>query len=513
MINRYKEFKEQNYMIDTQKKTSTPIDFNKIKIGLKTINDATYTQGDYKSLSSRVLGDKARILKAIEDRDYSTMREISDYFYRISGIYSRLCKYMANLYRYDWFVTPYIDQTKAVDNKKVISEFNKVLRSLDEFEAKRTFGEIALKVIRKGVYYGYLVKMPDNSFTIQELPAKYCRSRFKIKGRPAVEFNLSYFDEAFKDSSLKLRMLNLFPDEFKKAYVLYKDGKLAPDSAGDSSGWYLLDIDLALKFNISDENYPLFISVIPAIIDLNDAQELDRKKMEQELLKIIIQKMPIDKNGDLVFDVDEAQALHNNAVTMLKRAIGIDVLTTFADVDVADMSDDNNVSSNSLNNVERALFNESGVPEMLFNTSGNLALEKSILNDEASIYNMILQFQSLLNHIIDLSITKNKKFYFKAEMLSTTIYNYKEMAKMYKEQTQIGYSKMLPAIALGHSQSSVLATAYFEKDVLDLLHLFVPPMSSSTMSADALETLDVGRPKKSDDEKAEKTIQNEESLS
>jgi len=29
--------------------------------------------------------------------------------------------------------------------------------------------------------------------------------------------------------------------------------------------------------------------------------------MQQQLLKIIIQKMPIDKNGDLVFDVDEAK--------------------------------------------------------------------------------------------------------------------------------------------------------------------------------------------------------------
>jgi len=26
----------------------------------------------------------------------------------------------------------------------------------------------------------------------------------------------------------------------------------------------------------------------------------------QQLLKIIIQKLPLDKNGDLIFDVDEA---------------------------------------------------------------------------------------------------------------------------------------------------------------------------------------------------------------
>jgi len=67
--------------------------------------------------------------------------------------------------------------------------------------------------------------------------------------------------------------------------------------------------------------------------------------MAQKLLKIIIQKMPLDKNGDLVFDIDEAQQLHNNAVKMLGKAIGIDILTTFADVDVADMSDKGNQSN------------------------------------------------------------------------------------------------------------------------------------------------------------------------
>jgi hypothetical protein len=36
-------------------------------------------------------------------------------------------------------------------------------------------------------------------------------------------------------------------------------------------------------------------------------------------------------------------------------------------------------------------------------------------------------------------------------MLETTQYNYKDLAKMYKEQVQLGYSKMLPQIAMGHS--------------------------------------------------------------
>jgi hypothetical protein len=79
-------------------------------------------------------------------------------------------------------------------------------------------------------------------------------------------------------------------------------------------------------------------------------------------LKIIIQKLPLDKNGDLIFDVDEAKDIHNNAVQMLKRAVGVDVMTTFADVDVADLADKNTATStDDLEKVERTLYNAAGV--------------------------------------------------------------------------------------------------------------------------------------------------------
>lgn len=112
--------------------------------------------------------------------------------------------------------------------------------------------------------------------------------------------------------------------------------------------------------------------------------------------------MPLDKNNDLVFDIDEMQDLHNNAVKMLGKAIGIDVLTTFADVDVADLADKSTTTTvDELSKVERALYNESGVAQNLFNTDGNLALEKSILNDEASMYCLLLQFESFFNNLIE----------------------------------------------------------------------------------------------------------------
>ena len=540
MINRREEIKKKGFsmqIVDNSKTTADtsainsfePVDFSKIKIGAKTLTDAVYNLGDLKKVDRR-LTDKEYILKAIHDCDFEAMREISNFYYKTSGIYARLCRYMAYLYRYDWLVTPYINENteNAKVDEKVLQNFYQVLLYLDNFEVKRFFGEVALKVIRNGCYYGYMI--PQNQrMAIQELPVSYCRSRFSVNGRPAVEFNMKYFDTAFKDATQRARILDLFPAEFKKAYIMYKKGQLPPQFAGDSEGWYLLDPVCAFKFNINGEDFPAFVSVVPAIIDLDAAQEIDRKKMAQKLLKIIIQKMPLDKNGDLVFDVDEAQQLHNNAVQMLSKAIGIDVLTTFADVDVADMGDNSNTNSrDELEKVERAIYNEAGVSQMQFNTDGNIALEKSILNDEASMYNLLVQFESFLNAVIAKFNTNPKKYYYRVQILTTTIYNYKDMAKLYKEQTQLGYSKMLPQIALGQSQSSILANAYFENDLLDLVHVFVPPLMSSTMNAEAIAQTKSGgnptkvtngdtnstggRPEKADDEKSEKTLKNEESL-
>ena len=415
-------------------------------------------------------------------------------------------------------ITPYINSDNVKEDK-VLDTFHKAITFLDNFEVKRYFGEVALKVIRNGCYYGYIISNGDK-VQVQELSPNYCRSRFTVNGKPVVEFNMKWFDDKFRDANSKMKMLKLFPKEFAKGYILYKEGKLPPQFAGDTSGWYLLSVNNTIKFNINGEDFPMLISVIPAIMDLDAAQELDRKKMAQKLLKIIIQKMPVDKNGDLVFDVDEAQELHNNAVRMLGKAIGIDVLTTFADVDVADMADKNTTTTvDELQKIERTVFNEAGISQMQFNTDGNIALEKSILNDEAAMYNLLIQFEAFLNDLL----IPSKKVYYRVQILTTTIYNYKDLAKMYKEQMQLGYSKMLSQIALGQSQSSILANAYFENDILDLVNVFIPPLMSSTMNGDTIQNLtnknktsddegsQGGRPEKADDEKSTKTIQNKES--
>ena len=510
-------------------RSNSVYDYKAIKInGGQRLDGANVNLKTVISSVDNVLTDKNSILEALTNHDYETLRSASEFYFDYSGIYKRACEYIAYLFKYDYYLIPYLNNDNY-DSNKVLTEFGKLSQFLDNSNIKKRFNEIALEIVKKGCYYGYRVDS-NESLIIQDLPQNYCRSRFTIAGRPAVEFNMKYFEDNFRDSAYREKVLNLFPPEFKKGYDLYVKSKLKADIMGDSNSWYLLDFNHAVKFNFNGVDIPYLAAAIPAIIDLENAQELDRKIMMQQLMKILIQKLPIDKNGDLVFDVDEAKDLHGNAVSMLNGIMGVDVVTTFADIDVKDIGHHETITAkaDSLTKVERGVFNALGMSNNLFNTDGNTALEKSILNDEAVAKTLVYQFQTFLNDVLKFLIKNPKNCNFKVKILETTIYNYQNLSKLYKEQVQYGYSKFLPQIALGHSQSEILAELHFENNILDLSSIMVPAKSSSTMSSDDLdknnksktnnnqkivEKKETGREELPDDQKSDKTLKNIESMS
>ena len=504
--------------------------YARIKMGTKAYDDAVIDLKYFDKFDFRHFRDKEFVIKALIENDIPTLRAISNYFYRTNGIYQKVVNYFATMYRFDWYMVaePF---TETINEAKVLTDFNKALTYFDNSNIKRLCGDFTLSVIKDGVYYGYAYEGTDG-IIVQELPWKWCRSRYKIRGMPAIEFDMKFFDTKFPDIGYRMKILDLFPSEFKKGYLLYKQGKLPADEpyipVGTAKGhWYLLDPGCAFKFNLFGTNeLPLFVNAIPEIIDLGVAQGIDRKRQLQQLLKILVQKLPLDKNGDLIFDVDEARDIHNNAVEMLSNCVGVDVLTTFADIEDVDVSDATSLAKDtSLDNAEKTVYNALGVSKNIFNTDGNLALEKSILADEGSLRDLILQYEHLFSVIAGNRSSNKKKWTFRFYMLLTTQYNYQTLSKMYKEQDQLGFSKMLPQIALGQSQSFILNTAFFENELLHLSEVMLPPLMSSTLSSADLKDLgsnkqtntsqssnpEGGRPPKEEGELSEKTIQNKES--
>ena len=102
-------------------------------------------------------------MRAIVTRDYRKLRMISDFFYAASGIYQTLCNYFAFLYRYYCYIYPE-NVSENAKPEKVVEEYTKILSYLDRSYIKKLCGEIALKVVKYGCYYGYLI---DSSKSIQ----------------------------------------------------------------------------------------------------------------------------------------------------------------------------------------------------------------------------------------------------------------------------------------------------------------------------------------------------------
>lgn len=463
-------------------------DFGLLKVrGMKTKQAEVNIYKEKETVNNFAKMAHDRMIQIIQGNDLTQIRALSKYFAQTNGIYARAVRYLADLYKFDFMIYPNLDlddELEGEEPKKILKKYNAVLEHFDNSAIQLMSRKWANQVCLEGVYYGYICDDIGDKLVIQDLPTQYCRSRFLHRGLPLIEFNAKYFDKVTQDENYRKQLLSLFPEEFAVGYRKYTAGKLQAETQGDDEGWFMLDIQRAFKFNFYDNDFPPFLYAIPSLIELDEVQDLEKEKLLQELQKILVQKFELDKNGQIPFTMTELQRLNQNAIDMVGDAVGVSVLSTVADVHLEDLSPENGVKSQK--NTEAAsdsVYSDLGISTNLFNTSGNLALEKSVITDEAYIKPLLLQFEQFFNNYIIWKFNK-KDIKFRLKMLTTTIFNFKDMSNAYKDLTKIGFSRFLPMVALGHTQKEVASMAKLEQQIMELDNWMLPPFSSNTMSSD-----------------------------
>ena len=488
-----------------------------------------------KNLSVRdeaVLGSKNTyqrkdIQNAVNRRDVNLMREISNSFYSSDQTYIRVINYFKDMFLFAWSVTP---QRAKTANKEALEEtwFN-ILDYVEDINPEVLGPSIALKVLLEGAAYVAVKEKIDtnngNMVGIQFLPIQYCRVTRQYRGIDLVDFNVKYFDDKYSNDTQRKIALELFPPTVTEAYLSYKRNPRKVQG----SEWVTLDPDFGFRFALRADEAPLFIPGLLDLLDLKDVKDITMLKLEQELSKILVQKFDVDKDGHPIVDLSEMEAFHASAANMMGEVAGVDVLTTLADVDGIDLQSKSETSSNNpLSKATETVFNSLGVSHQLFNATTSGALAKSLSVDESFIFPLVKQFEVFANVRIAVNLKKLletglkakevKRLRFNFSILPVTYHNRSDMIKLYKEQTSLGYSKFLPAIALGQRQSEIMSALYFENDVLDLVTLMKPPPSSNTMSSATVETnkkgetVEQGRPEKTEEDRSEKTSQNRETM-
>lgn len=444
------------------------------------------------------------VMRAINENDRLRMKEISNYFYNASGIYKRILWFFSSIFYFDNMIIPHI-KTSNYSKSKLLKSFQRATETVDGLNLKRVLKEITLSIFKDGAYFCYL-RDDFPKIGIQQLPYNYCRSKYKVEDRYVVEFNLKYFDKEYRDPQQRLQVLEKFPKEFQKYYKQYKKGVLNQNKV--EKEWVLLDVNKATCFKFPDER-PYFIGTVKDIINLEQYKDLEYKRDKLALFLLIVQKLPINKDGEMIFDVKEARELHKNAVKMIKNNQEADVLTTFADIEMINLQESKQISRDNLQKAERMVFNETGVSKMAFATEGNLSLAYSIQNSEAIVSYLIEQYSNWLTHIINLIIKSRSQYEFEVWVLPTTVFNAEKMEQKYRQQATLGYSKILPAIVGGMKQSSIVNLLLFENEILDIGSRMIPLQSSYTLSSSD----EGGRPSKKIEDKKDTTINKQEAES
>lgn len=474
----------------------------------------------YSSLSSDGFS-KEEIRQILEGGDTEAIRELSRYFTRFSGTYSRPQQYYATLLNYNYLVIPHYDTDSRP--KKLKSSYKKMTKYIKDMRLEYVLPKINMRILEEGIYYGLLIEDGDGKVCFYKLPSRYCRSRFlDADGLAIPEIDVSYFDAVTDNEAERRAILKLFPPYVQTVYR---------DKRRKSSWAEILPSDGGLCFFFSEEQLPPFVAATMAAADLEAARDREARRDTNELQKLLIHKLPINKtDGELLFTLPEAEQLHESICNMLSDDDTIDVLTTYADITLESVQDTEasaNSSSSRLSKYLDNVFNDFGSPSAIFNaTDGTTALTYSIKKDISIMYAWSHQYELAINKFLK-NKTKNEKMYFSIHFLPTSHIFRKEDSDMYLKAAQYGYPKTAVASVLGFDLTDFNQLTDFENNILQLDKNMRPLQSSynqiepekNSQSGEKSSTKDTpqknlndegGRPEKSLEERSDKTDSNRE---
>lgn len=491
---------------------------NVVKMPQQTSNGyGGYFGRNYRRVAENFSKEEIRMI--LEEGDPEAIRELSKYYSRFSGTYYRPLQYYATLLNYNHIIVPHYDiDTRP---KKIKAEYKKIVKYIKDMNLEYILPKINTVVLTEGIYYGLLIEDEEEKPAFYKLPARYCRSRFLDgNGLPILELSLGYFDWITSSDFERKMILKMFPKYVQSMYAAKRNKDI----------WVEIPaIDGGLCFFFNEDHTPPFVSATLAANELENAREREAERDENSLRKLLIHQLPINKtDGELLFTLPEAQELHNSICNMLTGDSSIDVITTYANISLENVQDEEASANSSTSRIEKYLksvYDDLGTPSAIFNAdSGSTALTLSIKKDISLMFTWSHQYELAINAFLKRK-AKKENLYFSIKFLPTSSIFRKEDVDMYLKTAQYGYPKSTVASIIGLDIVDLAQITDFENNILHLEKTMIPLQSSYTTSGKEEKISDGeksspkksgeidlsdegGRPQKSIEERADKTDRN-----
>ena len=426
---------------------------------------------------------------------------------------------MATLLTYNYIVIPQYNLDNAPKNLK--NTYNKNCRFLKSMNLEMLLPKINKVILREGIYYGFMKVGEKDQPIFYQLPVRYCRTRFNDEfGLPVLELNAAYFDNIAYDEAERKSILELFP---KYVQALYRKKKV-------SELWIEIPaVEGGMCFMFNEEGVPPLIAGMDAIADLQGARDREAERDKNELQKLLIQKLPVDKStGELLFSLEEAQELHQSVCNMVGDNDTIDVLTTYADISLESVQEPDSAANSSTSRLQKytsSVYDDMGITSQIFNSSnGSTAITYSIKKDISIMFSWSKQYEIWLNVVLR-NRTKSENNYCTIKFLPISTIFQKDSVDMYLKAAQYGYPKTMVSSALGLDAIDLMELSDYENKTAKLDQKLVPLNNSYTQSSNDKNSKnnektpnkttstpnlsnEGGRPTKSIEERADRTNEN-----
>lgn len=439
------------------------------------------------------------VKRIIESGSLIEQQILSRNYFNKNGFYKQLILHYATLLKYAGILIANPTIGKSLSTSHIQKRYFQAMEYVEKMNLSTILVEWAQKILVNGCYYGVIAKNDKQVFSVIDLPASYCITRFKdFQGNDIIEFDVSYFN-TIVDKDMKNAALSVYPDFIAKAYRKWNTGKI-------KNKWVIIPSDLGICFPMLDGR-PFFLNVIPATIQYDEAVQTEQEREKEEIRKIIVQQIPHLSDGRLLFEPEEAVEMHSGAVGMVRNNKNTSVLTTYGDVSAITSKSSTEGTNTSLEKMQQNIYSQAGVSSEIFAATGGNTTETSIKFDTAIMMYLANKFARFVTNMVNSNFA-NSNVNFKYTILPITHHNESKYVDGSYKLASSGYSLIIPALAQGLSQRDLVNIKDLENDVMKITEKLIPPKTSFNQQQEE----EAGRPTKTIDEKKDQTLKNEQSI-
>lgn len=434
---------------------------------------------------SRPLGKfkKEDIRRFLQDPEKHSkeLRDAVIYLFGASSHFRRLIQYFTGLNDLNYVVSPYRIDPATANVKTIKRNYHRVLNLLSTLDLKNQGEKIISTCLREDLFFGTFRETSD-SIIIQRLPTDHCAIAVIEDNVFNVSFDFSYFNT-------RLDHLDLYPEEFREKYQLYK-------KSTSKMRWQELSAPNSFAIKANKDTLasaaPPFAGILNDIYDIEDYKELKMTKADIENYALLVMELGVTDEGRWKIDYKKALEFWGNLEHVLPEEIG----AVLSPMPINKISFERNHASegDTVAEAEQNLFTAAGVSSLLYNNekASSNSLSLSIKVDQAVTYSIVKSLETVLNRFIH---RHSYGKYFEITILDSSPFNRKELGDAYIKACQFG----LPMVSYycasqGLLQDKMDCMNFLEDNVLGIKQRFVPLKSSATQSAGSASSDEGGRP-------------------